>query len=246
MRRRTFLRSTAFSGLSLAASAPEAQAQSATPSGGVQIGWLGGAQPALAGGTSWGVPWPRGTHRKDQNFTLTGNDGKALPLQSWPMAYWPDGSLKWSGFATVVDSSASGPFRLTPATSSSLPATAVKVNESAAGIDVDTGTMQCRIPHHGEIFIDSMTVEGRIVARQGRLLCTLEDRSTPDATRLENFVSMVRGVAAEQTGPVRAVVRIDGMHKAEKGSREWLTAGPSVMRKLQVVILGSWVESRAR
>ena len=36
---------------------------------------------------------PRGTVRKEQTFTLTTADGKALPLQNWPLAYWPDGSM---------------------------------------------------------------------------------------------------------------------------------------------------------
>jgi len=35
---------------------------------------------------------------KDQAFALATADGKALPLQTWSLAYWPDGSLKWSGF----------------------------------------------------------------------------------------------------------------------------------------------------
>jgi hypothetical protein len=223
MRRRTFLRSTALSGLSLAAStAPEALAQSAAQTAGVQVAWLGGAQSALTGGTSWGVPWPRGAYRKDRSFTLTSHDDKQLPLQTWPLAFWPDGSLKWSGFASIVEAAAAGPFRIAPGASPTAPLSAVKVSDSATAIAIDTGKLQCRIPHQGDTFIDTLTVEGREVARQGRLLCTLEDRSAADAVRFENFVGAVRKVTVEQTGPVRAVVRIEGLHKAEKGGREWL------------------------
>src|ERR1017187_5925160 len=224
MRRRAFLGSTALTGLSLAARrAAEAQTQSGAQSGDLLVGWLGGTPPALATGTSWGVPWPRGAYRKDHSFTLTARDGKTLPLQSWPLASWPDGSLKWSAFASVVDAGLAAPLRLASGNSASLPgAPAVKVREEATGIDVDTGKLQCRIPRAGEIFIDSMTVDGRVVAQRGRLLCTLEDRSTPDVIRLPDFTSVVQKATAEQTGPVRAVVRIDGVHKSEKGSREWL------------------------
>jgi len=35
-------------------------------------------------------------------------------------------------------------------------------------------------------------------------------------------VSEIRQVTVEQSGPVRAVVKFDGVHKATKGSREWL------------------------
>ncbi len=224
MRRRTFLESTALAGVSLAARrVAEAQTESSARSSDVLVGWLGGTPPALTTGVSWGIPWPRGAYQKDHSFTLTGNDGTTLPLQSWPLAFWPDGSLKWSGFASVADPGLASPLRLASGNAATLPGgPAVKVREDAAGIDVDTGKLQCRIPRAGETFIDSMTVDGRIVARGGRLLCTLEDRSAADVIRLQDFSSAVRKATAEQTGPVRAVVRIEGMHKADKGSREWL------------------------
>ena len=50
-------------------------------------------------GVSWGVPWARGMVGRTQTFALTANDGKPLPLQAWPLAWWPD-SIKFSGFAT--------------------------------------------------------------------------------------------------------------------------------------------------
>src|ERR1039458_5585477 len=161
MRRRSFLGTTALTGLSLAARrAAEAQIQSDGKTGDVLVGWLGGTPPALATGLSWGVPWPRGAYQKDHSFTLTGHDGKTLPLQSWPLAWWPDGSLKWSGFASVVDAGLASPLRLASGNAASLPgAPSVKVREDAAGIDIDTGKLQCRIPREGETFIDSMTVD---------------------------------------------------------------------------------------
>src|SRR5438128_1095618 len=65
-------------------------AVAATPSA-VEINWLGGTPAPAATGVSWGVPWSKGAVQKAQAFTLTGADGKALPLQTWPLAYWPDG-----------------------------------------------------------------------------------------------------------------------------------------------------------
>src|ERR1035441_6163076 len=51
-------------------------------------------------GVSWGVAWARGMVGRTQTFALTANDGKSLPLQAWPLAWWPEGSIKFSGFAT--------------------------------------------------------------------------------------------------------------------------------------------------
>ena len=68
----------------------------------IELKWLGDKPPAMPMGVSWGVPWPQGKVRKDQAFTLTTAEGKSLSLQSWPLAWWPDGSIKWSGFATLA------------------------------------------------------------------------------------------------------------------------------------------------
>ena len=224
MRRRTLLSTTAITGLGLIArEAAEAQSAAGDSAGQVSVDWLGGMPPLASSGTSWGVPWPRGAYRKDQAFALTAGDGKPLPLQTWPLAYWPDGSLKWSGFATVAGAGTAGPLRLAPGNPAAMAGgSAVAVREAAAGIDVDTGRLQCRIPRSGASIVDSLAVEGRVVARQGRLRCTLEDRTEPDTVRLQHFVSAVRKTTVEQTGPVRAVVRIEGVHKAEQGGRDWL------------------------
>jgi hypothetical protein len=221
MRRRTFLTTSAAAGFSLAA-----RGFAGPQDGAVSIGWLGGAPPALASGVSWGVSWARGTLRKEQAFTLTAADGKPLPLQTWPLAWWPDGSLKWSGFATVAPANAAGTFRLSPGGAPAAPGSAaVTVKESGPAIDIDTGVLQCRIPRQGYFLIESMTMDGRVVARQGRLVATVADRPELDgdgAVRVESFSSQIRKVSAEQTGPVRAVVRIQGVHKSQKGGREWL------------------------
>src|SRR6516162_729410 len=75
--------------LVLAGCGMPATAQSASS---VELKWLGDKPPSAPIGVSWGVPWPQGKVRKDQAFTLTTADGRSLPLQSWPLAWWPDGS----------------------------------------------------------------------------------------------------------------------------------------------------------
>ncbi len=75
-----------------------------------------------------------------------------------------------------------------------------------------------------------MSIDAREVARNGRLLCSLEDRSQFAATRslrYQDYVSEIRQATVEQSGPVRRTIRIEGVHKAVDGSREWL---PFVVR----------------
>jgi hypothetical protein len=194
----------------------------------VSVNWLGGMPTPVTSGVSWGVPWAKGAVQKNQAFNLTTADGRILPLQSWPLAYWQDGSVKWSGFATVASTQMSNSFKLSPAANavaSLADVPVVRVTENAAAIQIDTGRLICRIPKHGQFLVDSMTIDGREIARQGKLVAMLEDRSELETKRtlhLEDFTSEVKSVAVEQSGPVRAVVKFEGMHKSQTGSREWL------------------------
>jgi hypothetical protein len=193
-----------------AAAFEQSAAAQAAP-GSTAINWLGNAAPLLETGVSWGVPWPRGTVRKDQAFSLTSADGKALPLQWWPLAYWPDGSMKFTGFATVAGPSAATPLQLASGANTSI-AAPLKTTETSAAVEIDTGKHRTRIPKTGPHVIESLSVDGRVVAKDARLVCTLDHG--------EEFSSDVRKVALEQNGPVRAVVKIEGVHKAQ--TREWL------------------------
>ncbi len=191
----------------------------------VLLNWLGGIKPELASGVSWGVPWAPGTIHKSDTFHLRSADGPALPLQSWTLAYWPDGSVKWTGVATVIDAGASGPFTLTRGAGMTEGGPRLRVTRDGRSIHVDTGPLQCRIPIEGTAFIESMTIDGREIAGPARLVCSLEDRAQWESSgtlRFENFASELKSVAVEQDGPVRGVIRIDGGHKAESGARNWL------------------------
>jgi len=66
----------------------------------VPLRWLDDAPPArLRGGATWGVPLPRGTVADAGRLRLREAGGDLVPAQFWPLATWPDGSLKWAGCA---------------------------------------------------------------------------------------------------------------------------------------------------
>src|ERR1700755_772567 len=71
----------------------------ATGTNGTPLHWRDGRPAETAGGSAWGVPWPRGTLAPHTPLALTAGDGTPVPVQSWPLAYWPDGSVKWTGHA---------------------------------------------------------------------------------------------------------------------------------------------------
>ncbi len=201
------------------------------------LDWLDKTPPPAPVGVTWGTPWARGTITKDQAFALTTPDGKSLPLQSWPLAYWPDGSIKWTAFATVAGPDTKGPLQIAPRQMLNEPigrleavGDVVKVTQTDTTISLDTGKIQASIPKTGQYLIDSLTVGGKEVARHGQLECILQNGPETDALNLpprQLFVSELQKVTVEQTGPVRAVVKFEGMHKLKDGDRQWL---PFVVR----------------
>ena len=91
------------------------------PSASVEIPlhWIGGVPPTDMP-AKFGVPFSQGEVSASQRFDLSpDNSGYRLraippsskavstvPYDSWPLAYWPDGSVKWMGIAKGTDSKA--------------------------------------------------------------------------------------------------------------------------------------------
>ena len=186
------------------------------------IVWLDGAPPSAHEGQTWGVPWPRGTKARRARFALREPDGRAVPVQTWTTAWWPDGSIKWTAHAIPAGSAGLRSFRIgegrTPA-----PTAPVSVRESADSIDVSSGRLRWRIARRGESIISSASNGGREVIRDVKLVATAQDRPASegaDTIAQRRFESQVTRTTVEQTGPVRAVVKVEGVHRGAE--RSWL------------------------
>ncbi len=191
----------------------------------VALNWLWENDFSGPTGVSWGVPMPRGAVKKNQAFSLTTSAGEALPLQSWPLAYWPDGSLKWVGFATVAGKKEEGLQLRIGKGEKAASGGSIQLKEEPEKIRINTGALQCIIPKTGSILLDSLVAEGHNAGNNGRLECVLQDGpggEVYDSPSRERFYSKINKVAVEQNGPVRAVVRVDGVFQQENGAREWL------------------------
>ncbi|MFE2538355.1 Tat pathway signal sequence domain protein [Streptomyces sp. NPDC059371] len=199
-----------------ARAASEAETADADPVG---LDWLEDGGLGAAPGSTVGVPWPRGAFRPDQTFALTDADGKAVPVQSWPIAHWPDGSLKWTAHAMSSDA---GPLTLT-AGEAAAPERKVTVTTSGGVVSVSTGVISAKIGRSGSALVRSVTRGTTEIARNGRLVLIrrpeIEDEDQ-GAVKAERFESVISATEVEQDGPVRAVVRVDGKHR--KGERSWL------------------------
>ncbi len=82
------------------------------------------------------------------------------------------------------------------------------------------------IDKSGDTIVDWMAVNGVTVAQKGQLVCILQNgpETNPEDSPppREKYLSSIKKVTLEQSGPVRAVVKIEGMHKGVQSGREWL------------------------
>jgi hypothetical protein len=193
----------------------------------IKLSWLGGKAPAMSAGVSWGVPLPEGKIDRSSSYSLTNERGQALPVQSWPLAYWPDGSLKWVGLSTVVNADAGTTFELEPVKEASADPlkTKIELTETDDEVLINTVILQWEIPKHGKQLIRSIEMDGREISSGARLICILQDGPSTEIgaqPSKEEFIGNIEKVTVEQNGPVRVVVKIEGQHVSESGSRSWL------------------------
>ena len=161
---------------------------------------------------TFGTPWKRGDLQRTDVLALEGAEGKDYPVQQKPLAFWPDGSVKWMALSGVVDAADNGftVKRETPA-------------EPAAPV-------RGEVLEDGTVLIESDCV--RLCVRKGGALAERMERigHSPLKLKLTALLEQVNGddgdetrtscrfdgrndvVTLEECGPVRAVVHIQGKH----------------------------------
>ena len=189
----------------------------------VTVHWLEGGMPATcAAGTTWGVPWAKGALPAEQTFSLTTEDGTAVPLQTWTLGYWPDGTLKWSAHAVSDAAPRAEKYTLAPGEPVAGEHT-VTVNENRGRVVVDTGAITVEFRSAGRHVISSIKRGSQVIARDGRLVCSTQDALPGEASKAiasQDYESMIDTVTVEQKGPVRAVIKVTGTHG--RGDQGWL------------------------
>lgn len=175
------------------------------------------------GGVTFGLPWPKGTVKRDEVFALTDEKGQQVAVQTWPTAYWGDGSVKWTAHATAVGSEAST-FTLLAGQSPAKPTSEVQVAILGNNnVSVNTGAVEAVISgglSGPGTLLESLKVNGQETLTNGRLVVLLQDGPSVEgegAVSRTAYTSLIEKTTVEQRGPVRAVVKVEGKHVVEKG-----------------------------
>ena len=202
----------------------------------IKVSWLEGA-PKINTGTTFGIPWARGQHLANAT-TFTTDSGD---LQSWVTAYWPDGSIKWSGHALAASESAANAYTITASGPGNSTLTgqrrqidkqsAIKVEDTARDIIVNTGKITASCPKTGNVLVSEIKSEGgKTVGKNGRLILNSQDGIPEygETTEIKYFklTSKIYNTTISEDNTARTVVTIQGIHSADKNSTatrdDWL------------------------
>jgi hypothetical protein len=165
---------------------------------------------------TFGLPFPQGTLPTPDRLLLRGSDGKPLPLQTRLLDRWPDGSARWVllDFDAADDPQANPPQLEIAETPVRLPlASRIVVSRVDRAVVVDTGGFTFRLNSGGLAHFE---------------VATAAAGPAPDATSGDLLVADESGISCqfeidrldiEETGPIRAVVRAEGIVRRASGQR---------------------------
>ena len=135
----------------------------------VPLHWIGDI-PSHDRPVTLGIPFAKGEMKASWQGLIIA-DGQRLATDFWPLAYWPDGSIKWGAVAAVVPQ---GSRELAfSTTEKSVPSDRAN-RGGGANLLVNTGPLQAYFSPRGESLIDSLVLDGTTIATHGHLVCTTQ------------------------------------------------------------------------
>lgn len=193
----------------------------------VHVGWVG-QTPGIQTPVSFGVPFGKGDVHPHQAVGLQTEGGESLSADFWPLAYWPDGSVKWGGFASVLPAHTPKVMLNMQASKSSV-SSPLKVTQKNQTLTVQTGVITAYLSEQKSALLDSLYYGDVKIGGCATIVCATQNRplqaGETEQITYRNYQSKVKKIVVERVGDVRALIRLEGVHERE--GKEWL---PFVVR----------------
>ena len=166
------------------------------------------------GGANWpvrcGLPISQGELVSAENATVLDTSGHALPTQNRAMATWPDGSVKWLylDFRHDFSSSAHGQYSVAYGNQRKqiVPSTSVQIQESANGLEVDSGAIRFSVPKARFGLLENVrTATDKLLQREPISIDILE----ASGAKWRALDLPVETLRVEQSGPLHAVILVE-------------------------------------
>ncbi len=174
-----------------------------------------------------GIPFARGVMAKTDLAGLFAQNGRELPVQTEVLSLWPDGSVRWLllDFFTDLRPEEKRAFtlRFGDAVRCTPIENPVRAVSGETAIVVNTGPMQATLSRQSFRLLDDVRLdrngdgefsEAEKVTRSDTSGISLQ---TPDGEIFSADLAAAEATV-EQTGPLRACVRLEGRHTSKRGA----------------------------
>jgi hypothetical protein len=166
-----------------------------------------------------GVPFPRGVLADGLVPSLSDASGRGVPLQTTPLAHWPDGSAKWLLLDFICGPVAKGQetwsLELRDKQTPRFPHSEeqLRVDETERGIIVSTGSASFMLDRDVLAPIVQAEIDGAPILDSARSRTVLID------AKGRNCLPRIERSEIETRGPVRATVRFEGSFDGRRRDR---------------------------
>ena len=187
-------------------------------------------EPSGVRRTGWpvtsGIPFACGALKDDGNVTLLAADGVEIPLQTETLSRWPDGSVRWLSLDFHVDLSGREIKQFSLRHGQEIRRGAIdgpiQVRRESGAVVIDTGPARLRLAPDtfylpGDLWLDAnrdgdFSDEERITDPESQGMALVDG----DGRHFYSTAGRAE-IAVEQSGPLRACVRVTGHHTSTRG-----------------------------
>ena len=158
-------------------------------------------------GISFGMPWPRGLYHTGQQFVIESNH-EVYPLDSLELAYWADGSLKWTAHSISGNVCLAEHYTVKASPVPLEPVESITVHDQDSALSVRTsyGLFLKFAPAGGSTILEQLNIQGQTVCSAATVVASINKI---------DFRTRVHSVEVENHTSNRLVVKVSGIVEDE-------------------------------
>ena len=160
---------------------------------------------------TFGVPLPPGAAHDAATLTIVDGTGQPVPTDARALDLWADGSIRWLLVDAQVDAEGRGSDNHRLRTAARRQYSAVRVNDTSAGVTVDTSRAVFTLSPGSSLFAGVVVGDRSLIDPATTAISARAEPDQPCAVAIDRVV-------IEESGALRAVVRAEGAVRAPGGS----------------------------
>ncbi len=163
---------------------------------------------AKGGYVTFGVPYKQGEKPEGTTFAPFDENGREIPYQEKPIAFYPDGSTKWSSFTARVDGDG---VEIKKAEKKEYGG--ITVNETDDGITVDNGAFTAIFPKSGTTLMKTPYADAILKVQKE----TYDRQDGDEIKRIISYYGEIETAEVEEEGALKTTVKLTGTHRSAHG-----------------------------